>query len=352
MNNVNKLLISLFLLVFSPLLGKSDYKIENQSIAMQEAILISGQGTLKQTENGFVYLDVPNEFITTIVPLLDYEGVLKSRSTSSCSIGAHVTVFHEKDEVTPDELGDMFAFEINEIRSFTFQTRDGLKKLWVIAVNSPELENLREKYGCSSKHKGYDYHITLGKQMPSAPENWEEVEEYSAFNFIDEPTDGLFTEGDFIKVEQSEILATAAKVHAVGQLKLKENGYVYVDVDNAYIDEIWPQLPLQGEFNPVSTKPKKMGAHISVIYENEMIKNEIWNLAEAGEWFTFEIKELRYVDRNTAKGPRRCWLLVAEAPALERLRMHYGLKPKLKEHDFHISLGNENLECPLKAEAA
>jgi len=338
--------LSLLLLILSPLSGGEDYRVESQPIAIEEAITIPNQGILKQKENGFVYLDVSNEFITAVVPLLDHEGLLRARPTASRSIGAHISVFHEQENVTPDELGDVFFFEAKEIRSFTLHTRDGLKKLWVIAVNSPELENLREKYGLAPKLKGYDYHITLGKQMPSAPENWETVEHLSEFNFSDVPTEGLFTEGDFVKIEDSKILSTAAKVNAIGQLKLKGNGFVYLDVNNAFIDEIWQQLPLQGEFDPVSTQPKKMGAHISVIHEDEMIGKEIWNLAEAGEWFSFEVKELRYVDRKNAKGAKRLWLLAADSPALERLRMHYGLKPKLQNHDFHITIGNEQMELP------
>ncbi len=291
-------------------------------------------------------MDVPNEFITAIAPLLDHEGILRARPTASRSIGAHISVFHEKENLVPEELGSLFSFDFKEIRSFTLHTRDGLKKLWVIAVDSPELENLRQEYGCSSKLKGYDFHITLGKQMPSAPENWKAVETLSLFNFSDQPAEGLYTQGDFTQVEDDNILSTAVKVDAIGQLKLKGNGFVYLDVSNKFIDDIWQQLPLQGEFAPVSTKPKKMGAHISVIHEDEMIGKEIWNLAEAGEWFAFEVKELRYVDRKTANGQKRLWLLAADSPALERLRTHYGFNPKLQGHDFHITIGNEQMDAP------
>ncbi len=189
MNNIKKFLIYFFLLllILSPLAGKEDHRVESQPIAAEEAITLPNQGILKQKENGFVYLDVPNEFITAIVSLLDHEGILRARPTASRSIGAHISVFHEKENLVPEELGALFSFDFKEIRSFTLHTRDGLKKLWVIAVDSPELENLRQKYGCSPKLKGYDFHITLGKQMPSAPENWEAVEELSSFNFSDIP---------------------------------------------------------------------------------------------------------------------------------------------------------------------
>ncbi|MCB1112208.1 MAG: hypothetical protein H7A37_03430 [Chlamydiales bacterium] len=339
--------LTLFLLSLSMLSAKVDYRVEDQPIALEEAVIVSSEGILKQKENGFVYLDVSNDLINSVVPLLDYPGLLRPRPTASRSMGAHISVFHENEEISPEELGSSFSFFVEEIRSFTLHTRDGLKKLWIIAVNSPELESLREKYDCPPKLKGYDFHITLGKQMPAAPEGWQGIDILSPLNFSDEATIGLSTEGDFVVVEDQEILTTAAKVDAVGQLYLKENGFVYLNVSNDFIDDVSPKLPIQGEFDAVSTKSKKMGAHISVIHEDEMIEREIWELAEAGEWFTFEVKELRYIDIKTAKGPKRLWLLAADSPALERLRISYGLKPKLKRHDFHITLGNEQLDLPI-----
>lgn len=341
----------LFLFILSPLAAKEDHRVEDQPVAIEKAKALLGYGTLKQKENGFVYLDVSNEFIKEILPLLDHEGELRPPPMASRSVGAHISVFYEKENIVPGELGSDFSFDVKEIRSFTLNTRDGLKKLWVMAVHSPELENLRKAYGCTPKLNGHDFHISLAKQMPTAPENWETIETLSPLNFSNEPTEGLFTEGDFVTLEHEEILNTAAKVDAIGQLTLKQNGFVYLDVSNQFVDEVWQKLPLQGAFDPVSTKVKKMGAHISVIHEDEMIGKEIWNLQEAGEWFTFKVKELRYVDRKTPKGPSRLWLLAVEAPALERLRSHYGLKPKLQGHDFHITIGSEEaLETELQAE--
>ncbi len=241
------------------------------------------------------------------------------------------------------ELGEKFSFSVQDIRSFTLHTRDGWKKLWVISVSAPELEALRENYGCSPKLKGHDFHITLGKQVPVAPEGWREVEVLSPLNLEGEPTENLASEGDFVELENSELLATATKVDAVGQLCIKGNGFTYLDVNNRFVAELMEGLPVEGAFTAISTNAKRMGAHISVIYEDEMIGKEIWTLSEAGQWFTFEVRALRYVDRKAAGGRERLWLLAAWAPGLERLRRSYGLRPKLQGHDFHITLGKEVL---------
>jgi hypothetical protein len=346
MSIINKILICFSVILLSclaPLAGKEDHRVEIQPTAFEKAITLSSQGILKQKENGFVYLDVSNAFVTEIMPLLYIEGRLQAIPTAARSVGAHISVFDEKENVVPVELGTPVSFQVTEVRSFPLHTRDGSKKLWVIAVESPQLENLRIRYGCLPKIKGHDFHITLGKQMPAAPENWQTVERFSTFNFSEEPVQGVLAEGDFVTVHHDEIFTIAAKVDAVGQLKLKNNGFVYLDVENRFIDDIWQMLPLQGAFDPVSTKAKQMGAHISVIHEDEMIGHEIWELLEAGEWFNFEVKELRYVDQNTSKGQTRLWLLSVDCPGLERLRQHYGLKPKLQGHDFHITIGSEKM---------
>jgi len=75
-----------------------------------------------------------------------------------------------------------------------------------------------------------------------------------------------------------------------------------------------------------------------------MIRKEIWTLRESGEWFTFEPHEVRYVNVSGPKGKQRLWLVVVHAPALQRLRGQYGVKPKLNGHDFHITLGRETIQ--------
>lgn len=342
MKKINSFIYSFLLIIlsFQLLSAKEDYRIEDQPIALEEAMSIQPVGTLKQKSNGFIYLDVDNSYITDLIPLMEYPGEIRPRPTASKSIGAHISVFHEKEAVQPVELGKEFSFQIKDIRSFTLHTRDGLKKLWVIAADSPELESLRESYGLSPKLKGHDYHITMGKQMPTAPDGWQDKHEFSWLDLSNEPTEGLYTEGDFVTVECPQVIETAHKVNQVGQLCLKSNGFVYVDVDDAFVEEVVDLMPLEGEFKPTSTGPKKMGAHISVFYEDEIIGKEIWNFEDAGDWFSFEVKELRYIDR----GNSRLWVLAVDAPGLERLRKHHGMKPKLKGHDFHITIGHEKLE--------
>lgn len=345
MKLINKLFFSLIILITCTdlLSAKEDYRIEDQPAALEVAASIQKTGILKQKENGFIYLDIDNAFIDDVIPVMELPGEIRKRPTSSRSMGAHISVFDEHESIQPVELGQVFHFEVKDIRSFTLHSRDGLKKLWVISTESPELEALRESYGLSPRLKGYDYHITLGKQMPAAPEGWQDKHEFSQFDLSEEPTDDLYTEGDFVVVDHPQVLETAKKVNQIGQLCLKSNGYAYVDVDDDFIEKLADQLPVEGTFKPLSTGPKKQGAHISVFHEDETIGKEIWDFVDAGDWFSFEVRELRYFERMTANGVKRCWLLAVDAPGLQRLRKHYGLKPKLQGHDFHITLGSEEV---------
>ena len=355
MYSIQKSLFSLFIFlnIFSQLGAKQDHRVEDQPLAFEKIATIPASGVLKQKANGFVYLDVSNDFVTEIIPLLEHPGELQKIPTAKRSVGAHISIFDESEDVQPEELDKTFDFVVQEIRSFVMHTRDGLKKLWVISVNAPELEQLRMNYGRSPKLKNHDFHITLGKQIPSSQINSLSKEIFSSFNFSEEPTIEFANRGDFVTVQDPELLNTIARINQIGQLHLKSNGFAYLNVNNGFIDEIIPHLPLKNAFEPVSTSGKKMGAHISVIYEDEMIGNEIWELEATGEWFTFEVKELRYVDVKNSTGKKRLWLLAVDSPALQRLRQSYGLKPKLQNHDFHITLGSEqiNSEESLKTES-
>lgn len=344
-----KHLIIFVIIFFSSLAAKEDHRVEAQPEALKEALALKGEGILRKKDNGFVYLDVDNAFIDSVVPHLELPGELRALPTAKRSLGAHISVFNEAEVEHLDELGHCFSFEVKEIRSFTAHTRDGLKKLWTIAVESSELEHLRASYGLSPKLKGHAYHITLGKHMPTAPQNWQENTTLSPLNFSEEPTEGLLASGNFVSVPCSSVIETARKVHQVGQLTLKSNGYIYLNVPNALVEEVSPLLPIQCAFTPLSTKSKQVGAHISVCYEDEVIGKQLWEPQGIGEWFGFEAKELRYFER----GGMRYWLLAVEAPALERLRTQYGLKPKLLGHDFHITIGKEDIsESALEANAA
>lgn len=114
--------------------------------------------------------------------------------------------------------------------------------------------------------------------------------------------------------------------------------YVYIKVINEYVHRLFPLIKQPGFVKPGSiTRLTKIGAHISVFYENEA--KQISPISEVGRTFYFKPKEIRTV-RN---GNKEYIVLDVEAPQLEKLRSHYGLSPKLFNHEFHITLAERKV---------
>lgn len=149
--------------------------------------------------------------------------------------------------------------------------------------------------------------------------------------------------GDYQIEFQPRALEQAVRIEQKGVLKQKDNGYLYIEVSNDFIGQILPLIDAPGKIVPLSyyTGKKGIGAHISVMYENEQIENEIWEIRELGCEFTFTVMELRTVKLIKDGRMKKLWLIAVDAPGLESLRQSYGLPPKIKGHDFHITLGTQ-----------
>lgn len=122
-----------------------------------------------------------------------------------------------------------------------------------------------------------------------------------------------------------------------GVLK-KAGGFVYVDLDDAYIHKLAPFIEQEGfEEPPYFGKPGLVGAHITVIYPTEMKKHPIETLEESDEIIRFTLKTCQIVYPHRRKEVDEIYLLVVDAPELDLVRKKYGLH-KLT-HPFHITLG-------------
>lgn len=139
-------------------------------------------------------------------------------------------------------------------------------------------------------------------------------------------------------IEQSwaKTLAIAQSLPKSGKLVQKPSGYAYLKLDDRYIHELFPRLNAEPEYKkpPYFRRKDSPGAHISVIYENEKV-----SLSETGQTFNFELKDIRVVRTNKAS----FIILTVFAPELERLRQSYGLKPRLNDQEFHITIAKKSV---------
>lgn len=156
---------------------------------------------------------------------------------------------------------------------------------------------------------------------------------------------------DYQVENQPQVIEKVIQFEQKGILKQKDNGYLYVEVSRDFIAEALPLIDVPGKIVPPRhyTSKKGIGAHISVMYENEQIENEIWEIEELGQEYTFNIIELRTVKLNKDNQMKKLWLIAVAAPELEMLREKYGLSQLLKGHDFHITIG---MQVPRKPQAA
>lgn len=161
----------------SPVFAGVDYQVENQPQVYEKVVQLEQKGILKQKDNGYLYVEVPNDFISEALPLIDAQGkiVPPRHYTSKKGIGAHISVMYENEQILNEiweikELGQEFTFTVMELRTVKLNKDNKMKKLWLLAVAAPELEKLRESYGLSSKLKNHDFHITIGTQVPGKPQ--------------------------------------------------------------------------------------------------------------------------------------------------------------------------------------
>lgn len=147
--------------------------IDNPAL-LAAAAQLPATGTLRQEDNGFVYLKVSDDFVNKLYPLLNDKTLYKDRNRN----GAHITLITPanitKYNVPPiTELGSEYPFKIEALYKITMrkcQKGQGFDKTWyVLHVDAPELMSLLNKYGIPVK-KNYRLHITLAYQLTPNPQ--------------------------------------------------------------------------------------------------------------------------------------------------------------------------------------
>ena len=137
--------------------------------------------------------------------------------------------------------------------------------------------------------------------------------------------------------EQEYIVRWARKnLPQTGTLREGRHGYVYLKVDDDYINQLFPMLPYRGYTKPpYFRRPDSPGAHISVMYVNE--RNRSGEIKEIGQKFSFRITGFASVPPRTHK----YIVLEVDAPDLEQFRQRYNLSPLLHGHKFHITIAKK-----------
>ena len=125
-------------------------------------------GRLYVSESGWGFLSVPNALVHGAFDALDEPGVELPKGDNG-RVTAHISVFRPedieqiggKDKIT--ERGHSFKYSLGRTAAVNPSGWDGMSKVWMIEVRSPELKQLRKSYGLSPlpKDNKFQFHITF-----------------------------------------------------------------------------------------------------------------------------------------------------------------------------------------------
>jgi hypothetical protein len=134
-------------------------------IAGQELKEVELFGILKQSKNGFVYLDISNNVIHGLFTMIDEEGIEKPPYFDKDGVGCHISVISEEEikDKKIKEIGEKFKFKLDKMYSVKPDTWEEMERVWFISLKAPRLSDLRKKYDLPAtyKDKGEDFHISV-----------------------------------------------------------------------------------------------------------------------------------------------------------------------------------------------
>jgi hypothetical protein len=134
---------------------------------LKEVVL---SATLRQTEDGFVYLDISNDIIHGVFSMIDIESVEKPPyfSKKYNNVGAHISVISDKEIKDNNikkikEIGKNIEFKLGKFYSTRPEGWDEMSEVFFIEIEAPELKKIRNSYGLplTYENKKQEYHLTI-----------------------------------------------------------------------------------------------------------------------------------------------------------------------------------------------
>lgn len=132
---------------------------------IEKARALNQSGTLVTTNENYSYLNIDDSYIHDLFPFLQIDNVQKPDYFGESGMGAHISVIYpeENNPIDAAELDKKHSFQIKELVIAEL----GLKKYYILLIESPSLLEIRRQCGLSDKlhFKDYliDFHITIGK---------------------------------------------------------------------------------------------------------------------------------------------------------------------------------------------
>jgi hypothetical protein len=138
--------------------------------------LSSGKGILRQTAQGYVYLDIDNQFILSLLPYLTAQGLSRPPyfNLFNSPEGAHIPVISTRESYFQDigtiqEINQEFSFEIEGFYSVKPNLWPEIDEVWYFKVACLALEKMRRKYFLPSLPSGHPFAIVSAIRPIPAP---------------------------------------------------------------------------------------------------------------------------------------------------------------------------------------
>jgi len=206
-------------------------------------------GRLYLAKSGWLLLSVPNALVRGVYDALAVPGVelpkaglLNVPNVDAELLNAHISVM-TADEVKSvgedriNERGHAFCYSLGSLREIDVRGIEGISKVWVIEVSSPELSALRRTYGLSALPKeNQPFHITVAvrkKNVLYANETGKGVAEQKPF-------ERPISRGE---LKAAEFSRSGSKLSRSGQKDLLPGG----KADNVPDREISPKALAEGQ---------------------------------------------------------------------------------------------------------
>ena len=145
--------------------------------ASQAALILSRakemlpqHGVLKQDAQGLIYLDLPEAYTTELLPLIADEGA-EIPPYYSPHVVAILPQEHEqrKELESLKVLGQTVSFTVTGCTSLKPRGWEEMERVWIVTIQSPELETLRARALLPPKILAHEFHIVIGTRRAEQP---------------------------------------------------------------------------------------------------------------------------------------------------------------------------------------
>jgi hypothetical protein len=154
--------------------------IEKKNIPMVGKLIANEKGK-------YVTLTVPQSFIDTVYDSIHEEGMEKPEHS------AHISVMNSDEtnnlDMPLEEDGTNFEYILHEIESCDPEGWDEMEKVWFIKCKSPQLENLRTKYGLTPlMNNDHNFHITIAVRPAKNQKDMKFSSSFEALQYLSDLT--------------------------------------------------------------------------------------------------------------------------------------------------------------------